>query len=262
MKILFIGDVVGLPGRAVLENNLPLLEREYHIDFTIVNGENATGGFGLDLKAYDALTSAGADALTMGNHTFDNRKIFSFIEEKDNIIRPLNMTVNSPGEGMRVFTLKSGEKLTVINLCGRVYSNLSVDCPFQTMDTILKETSLQDGAIFIDFHADATSEKVCFGHRYDGRVSAVCGTHTHIQTADEKILPHGTAYITDAGMTGAYDSCLGMNKEAAISRFTELKRQQMRPASGERQINGVVITLNRDFKAEAIERIHRVYPEF
>ena len=259
MKILFIGDIVGRPGREVLENNLPRLEEEYGIDFTIVNGENASGGFGMDLKAYEMIAAAGADAFTMGNHTFDHKKIFDFIDQKNNILRPLNLTVPAPGKGFRSFSLKNGERLTVVNLLGRVYSNLAPDCPFKAMENLLSEVSLKDQIIFVDFHADATSEKVCFGHHFDGRVSAVCGTHTHIQTADEKILPQGTAYITDAGMTGAYDSCLGMDKEAAISTFTELKRKPMKPAVGERQINGVVIEIGENRKARSIQRIHRVY---
>lgn len=262
MKLLFIGDVVGRPGREVLENNLPVLERKYGVDFTIVNGENATGGFGMDIKAYDMMSNAGADAFTMGNHTFDNKKIFDFIDKKDNIVRPLNMSVPAPGVGVREFTLKNGDRLVIVNLAGRAYSKMLLDCPFKAMEELLKDYSLEDAAIFVDFHADATSEKVCFGHRFDGRVSAVCGTHTHIQTADEKILSRGTAYITDAGMTGAYDSCLGMDKDASISRFTELKKGQMRPASGERQINGVVIELDDSHKARSIVRINEVYPEF
>ena len=263
MRILFIGDIVGRPGREVLENNLPLLQEEFQIDFTIVNGENASGGFGLDLKAYEMILAAGADAFTMGNHTFDNKKIFDFIEKKENIIRPLNLTAKAPGVGCRTFKLPRGESLTVINVCGRIYSTLSLDCPFKAVEALLNELPPRsEQAIFVDIHADATSEKVCFGHYFDGRVSAVCGTHTHIQTADEKILPRGTAYLSDAGMTGAYDSCLGMEKEAAISTFTELKRRQMRPAAGERQINGVVIELNGVYKGTHIERINRVYPEF
>lgn len=262
MRILFIGDVVGRPGREVLENNLAALEDEFCIDFTIVNGENASGGFGMDMKAYNLITSAGADAITLGNHTFDNRKIFDFIGEKDNIIRPLNYTLKAPGLGVRKFSLKNGENLAVINLLGRAYSNISLDCPFKKTEDLLKELPLKDTAVFVDFHGDATSEKVCFGHYFDGRVSAVCGTHTHIQTADEKILPRGTAYITDAGMTGAYDSCLGMTKDASISRFFSLVRLPMKPAPGERQINGVVISLDEEYKAKSIERINRVYPEF
>lgn len=262
MKLLFIGDVVGRPGREVLENNLPLLESEYNIDFTIINGENASGGFGMDLKAYDMMSAAGADAFTMGNHTFDNRKIFDFIDRKDNIIRPLNYTLAAPGVGMRKFTLKNGECLTIINFIGRAYSKMSLDCPFKMMDELLGDLSIHETAIFVDFHGDATSEKVCFGHHFDGRISAMCGTHTHIQTADEKILPRGTAYITDAGMTGAYDSCLGMEKEASISKFTSLKRHQMKPAPGERQINGVVITLDEKYYATSIQRINRIYPEY
>lgn len=262
MKILFIGDIVGRPGREVLENNLPRLEEEFGTDFTIVNGENASGGFGMDLKAYDMISAAGADAFTMGNHTFDNKKIFDFIDQKDNIVRPLNLTVKAPGKGCRSFSLAGNTKLTVINVVGRAYSNSSLDCPFKMIDELLKEIALKDQIIFVDFHGDATSEKVCFGHYFDGRVSAVCGTHTHIQTADEKILPRGTAYITDAGMTGGYDSCLGMDKEASISIFTELKRRQMKPAAGERQINGVVIEIDEDHKAKSIQRINRVYGEF
>lgn len=262
MKILFIGDVVGRPGREVLENNLPALEQEFNIDFTIVNGENASGGFGMDFKAYQMLTNAGADVLTMGNHTFDNRKILDFIDKQDNIIRPANLSVSAPGTGFRVFRLKSGEEIAVINVCGRAYSRLQLDCPFKITEQLLNEISLEQTAVFVDFHADATSEKVCFGHYFDGRVSAVCGTHTHIQTADEKVLLKGTAYITDAGMTGAYDSCLGMDKEASISKFTSIRRLQMKPAAGERQINGVVIELDDKHRARSIQRINRMYPEY
>ena len=262
MNILFIGDVVGRPGREALENNLPVLEREYDIDFTIVNGENATGGYGMNYDAYKLLTAAGADAITLGNHAFDNHKIFGFIDKVDDIVRPLNFTVKTPGQGMRLFTTKAGERIAVVNLCGRVFSRLNVDCPFQTMEAVLTDPALANAVVFVDFHADATSEKVSFGHYFDGRVAAVCGTHTHIQTADEKILPRGTAYITDVGMTGAYDSCLGMGKEEAISRFTALKRRSMRPAPGERQLNGVVVTIGSDRKATAIRRVQRLYPEF
>lgn len=262
MRILFIGDIVGRPGREVLENNLPLLQEEFKIDFTIVNGENASGGFGMELKAYEMISSAGADAFTMGNHTFDNSKIFDFIDKKDNIVRPLNLTAAAPGKGYRTFSLENGETITIVNVCGRAYSNLSLDCPFKIVETLLSDFPIKEQIIFVDFHGDATSEKVCFGHYFDGRVSAVCGTHTHIQTADEKILSRGTAYITDAGMTGGYDSCLGMDKDAAISTFTDLKRKQMKPAAGERQINGVVIEIGEDHKAKSIQRINRVYPEF
>ena len=262
MKILFIGDVIGRPGREVLENNLAVIESEYNTDFTIVNGENSAGGFGMDLKAYNMMSAAGVDAFTMGNHTFDNRKIFDFIGEKNNIIRPLNLSVKAPGVGYRIFTLASGEKLSIVNLLGQAYSNIGPNSPFEAMEKLLATGELADTAIFVDLHADATSEKVCFGHYFDGRVAAVCGTHTHIQTADEKILPKGTAYITDAGMTGAYDSCLGMNKEASISKFIRVGRHRMQPAEGERQINGVVITLDDKFKGRGIERVQRVYSGF
>lgn len=262
MKILFIGDVVGRPGREVLENNLAALEAEYQTDFTIINGENSSGGFGMDIKAYNMMSAAGADAFTMGNHTFDNRKIFDFIGEKNNIVRPLNLPVKAPGVGYRIFTLASGERLSIVNLLGQAYSNISPNSPFEAMEKLLSSGELDGTAVFVDFHADATSEKVCFGHYFDGRVAAVCGTHTHIQTADEKILAKGTAYITDAGMTGAYDSCLGMDKEASISKFIRVGRHKMQPADGERQINGVVITLDSNLKGRNIERVQRVYSCF
>ncbi|MEE0776799.1 MAG: TIGR00282 family metallophosphoesterase, partial [Bacillota bacterium] len=197
---------------------------------------------------------------TMGNHTFDNKKILDFIDSA-NIVRPLNLATKAPGVGLRSFPLADGRTLTIINLLGRVYSNLNVDCPFKTMEAVLKEHSLKNEILFVDFHGDATSEKVCLGHFLDGRVSAVVGTHTHIQTADEKVLSRGTAYITDVGITGAYDSSLGMEKEAAIARFTTVMKVRLEPAAGERQINGVVIEFDECNRAKSIHRIVRVYPD-
>ena len=260
MRILFIGDIVGRPGRTVLENNLRRLEEEEHIDITIANGENAAGGFGMDRRCYDAMSMSGVDVFTMGNHTFDNRGVAEIIEN-DNIVRPLNLPAGTPGCGLRRFGLKDGTALCVVNLMGRVYNNYELADPFHTMDALLKEISLREAAIFVDFHADATSEKVCFGRYLNGRVSAVVGTHTHIQTADERILSRGTAYITDAGMTGGYESCLGMAEEAAIARFLGEPGGRLKPAGGERQLNGVVIETNEQHRAIAIKRIHEVFPD-
>ncbi|HIZ77119.1 MAG TPA: TIGR00282 family metallophosphoesterase [Firmicutes bacterium] len=260
MRILFLGDIVGRPGRSVLENNLRRIQDEEKIDFTIANGENSSGGFGMNKKGYDAMIMSGIDVFTMGNHTFDNKRIVDFIDDAD-IVRPLNLTMSAPGKGIRSYPLPDGRKITIINLLGRVYSHLNVDCPFKTMESVLKDHSLKEEILFVDIHADATSEKVCLGHFLDGRVSVVAGTHTHIQTADERILSRGTAYITDVGMTGAYDSSLGMDKEAAISRFTSVLGGKMVPALGERQINGIIVEINDQNKAISMHRIFQVYPE-
>ncbi|MEG0874789.1 MAG: TIGR00282 family metallophosphoesterase [Clostridiales bacterium] len=260
MNVLFIGDIVGNPGRSVLENNLSVIENEENISFTIANGENSSGGFGMNKKGYDSMSMSGVDAFTMGNHTFDNKKIIDFIDSP-NIIRPLNLTGDTPGKGVRTLDLANGKKLTIVNMLGRVYSNNNVDCPFKTMDKILQEHNLADEIIILDFHADATSEKVCLGHYLDGKVTAVLGTHTHIQTADEKILPRGTGYISDVGMTGGYDSSLGMDKEAAISRFTQTVNSRLFPAEGERQINAVVLKIDDNTnKTKEIYRINKVFP--
>ena len=257
MKLLFIGDVVGRPGREVLENNLPLLEQEFGVDFTIINGENASGGFGMDLKAYDMMSAAGADAFTMGNHTFDNRKIFDFIDRKENIVRPLNLTLDAPGQGIRKFELKNGESLVIINFVGRAYSKMSLDCPFRKMEDILKDLSLKDTAIFVDFHGEATSEKQAFANYADGRVSAVVGTHTHVQTNDDRILPGGTAYITDAGCVSAEDSVLGVVKEAAIEKQKYLKPVRFSTKEGGGYVCGIFIETDADGKAVKTEKIKK-----
>lgn len=260
MRILFIGDIVGQPGRSVLENNLRRLQDEEHIDFTVANGENAAGGFGMDLRCFESIVASGVDAFTMGNHTFDNKGILSFIDREERIIRPLNLPADAPGRGYFTYTLPKGQRLTLVNLMGRIYNNTPLSCPFQTLDHLLQEIKLKDSAILVDFHGDATSEKVCFAHYINGRVSAVLGTHTHIQTADARILSRGTAYITDAGMTGAYDSCLGMDKEAAIAKFTNTVTKRLKPAAGERQINGIVVEMDAYNRATNIKRIQEIFP--
>lgn len=261
MRILFIGDIVGRPGRSALENRLSLVESEHRIDFTVANGENASGGFGIDRRCFDQLHASGVDAFTMGNHTFDNRGILDFIDQEPKLIRPANLPKDAPGRGHGQFSLKNGRKLVIINMLGRVYNNSSIDCPFRTADEILRGYDLAEAVILVDFHCDATSEKVCFGRYLDGRVTAVLGTHTHIQTADARILPRGTGYITDVGMTGAYESCLGMDPEGAVGRFTKTLNKRLTPAKGERQFNAVVLEIDENNKTKRIERLYDIWPE-
>ncbi|ADQ04343.1 metallophosphoesterase [Caldicellulosiruptor owensensis OL] len=254
MRFLAIGDVVGKPGRNILKNTLSKLKENYRIDVVIANCENAAGGNGLTKKVADELFSIGIDVMTMGNHVWANKEIFSFIENENRIIRPANYPEGStPGRGYNVFE-KNYIKFAVINLCGRVFME-NLDCPFRKIDEILKK--IECPIIIVDFHAEATSEKIALGFYVDGRVSCVYGTHTHVQTADEKILPNGTAYITDIGMTGPYDSVLGVDKDIVIQKFTTLLPVRFEVAKGKAQFNGIVFEVdNKTGKAVSIERIN------
>ncbi|ADQ07456.1 metallophosphoesterase [Caldicellulosiruptor hydrothermalis 108] len=254
MRFLAIGDVVGRPGRNILKSTLSKLKENYKIDVVIANCENAAGGNGLTKKVADELFSIGIDVMTMGNHVWANKEIFSFIENETRIIRPANYPEGTtPGRGYNVFE-KNNVKFTVINLCGRVFME-NLDCPFRKIDEILKK--IECPIIIVDFHAEATSEKIALGFYVDGRVSCVYGTHTHVQTADEKILPNGTAYITDIGMTGPYDSVLGVDKDIVIQKFTTLLPVRFEVAKGKAQFNGIVFEVdNNSGKAVSIERIN------
>jgi len=254
MRFLAIGDVVGRPGRNILKSTLSKLKENYKIDVVIANCENAAGGNGLTKKVADELFSIGIDVMTMGNHVWANKEIFSFIENETRIIRPANYPEGTtPGRGYNVFE-KNNVKFTVINLCGRVFME-NLDCPFRKIDEILKK--IECPIIIVDFHAEATSEKIALGFYVDGRVSCVYGTHTHVQTADEKILPNGTAYITDIGMTGPYDSVLGVDKDIVIQKFTTLLPVRFEVAKGKAQFNGIVFEVdNNSGKAISIERIN------
>ncbi|ACM60090.1 hypothetical protein B0S90_1280 [Caldicellulosiruptor bescii] len=254
MRFLAIGDVVGRPGRNILKSTLSKLKENYKIDVVIANCENAAGGNGLTKKVADELFSIGIDVMTMGNHVWANKEIFSFIENETRIIRPANYPEGTtPGRGYNVFE-KNNVKFTVINLCGRVFME-NLDCPFRKIDEILKK--IECPIIIVDFHAEATSEKIALGFYVDGRVSCLYGTHTHVQTADEKILPNGTAYITDIGMTGPYDSVLGVDKDIVIQKFTTLLPVRFEVAKGKAQFNGIVFEVdNNSGKAVSIERIN------
>ncbi len=255
MNILVIGDVVGKPGRKIIKETLAGIQKEYNIEFTIVNAENAAGGRGLTREVMGELLSSNIDVLTMGNHVWDNRDIFNFIDDEYRLIRPANYPEPCPGQGFHIYTAGFNIKVAVINISGRVYLP-SLDCPFRKLDDILASIAEEADLIIVDFHAEATSEKLALGYYADGRVTALLGTHTHIQTADERILPHGTAYITDLGMTGPADSILGMKKEAVINRFLSQRPARFEVATGLGQIQGAIIEVDPNtFKAVSIYRI-------
>ena len=258
MKILFIGDIVGNPGRRMLERHLRSLQHEHSIDFTVANGENAAGGAGINKKVYQELLDSGVDAFTMGNHVWDNKDIFNFIDQGAKIVRPANLPASSPGAGYAVFQA-GGVSLALVNLLGRVYMP-SVDCPFLTAEHLLKKLSSQTPYIIVDIHAEATSEKMALGWYLDGKASAVLGTHTHIQTNDARVLPKGAGYITDVGMTGPRDSVLGVDKDTVIRRFVTQLPTRFEPAAGDLQFNGVVLDLRDDGRCRAIEVLNFMEP--
>ena len=217
MKVIFIGDIVGSIGRDAVATYLPRLKKKYAADVVIANGENAAAGRGITRSIYNDLLQMGVDVITMGNHTWDNKDIFDFIDDADYLIRPANFSEEAPGKGM-VQVSKNGVTISVINLHGRVFLPPHED-PFKMADELVAEARETSPLVFVDFHAEATSEKIALGWHLDGRASVVVGTHTHVQTADNRIYPKGTAYITDVGMTGPYDEILGMTKESVIYRF-------------------------------------------
>lgn len=255
MKILFIGDVVGSLGRGMFFEYVPKLKEKYRPHVTIVNGENAASGKGITEKIYRAFLEAGAQAVTLGNHAWDNKEIFDFIDEVKYMIRPANFPDKTPGQGMIYLKVNSAE-LAVINLQGRTFLP-AIDCPFTKAEQLIREARERTPFIFVDFHAEATSEKQAMGWFLDGKVSAVVGTHTHVQTADERILPGGTAYITDVGMTGLYDGIIGVDKDAVLRRFlTALPVRFEVPKKGRAQLSGVIIELDDNTGlAKRIERI-------
>lgn len=255
MKILFIGDIVGSPGRETLKTYLPKLKEHYRPTITIVNGENAAAGKGITEKIYKDFLSWGIQVVTLGNHTWDKRDIFEFIDEAKYLVRPANYPKNNPGTGI-VFVKVNQVEIAVINLQGRTFLP-AMDSPFEVLDELIKVAKERTNIIFVDFHAEATSEKQALAWYADGRVTAVVGTHTHVQTADERVLPNGTAFMTDVGMTGPYNGILGVEKETIIERFlTNLPARFEVEKNGNNQLNGALITLNeKTGKATKIERI-------
>jgi hypothetical protein len=255
VKILMVGDVVGKVGRRTASALLPDLIAQYNIDFTIVNGENAAGGIGLTPKTARALFEAGADCITTGNHVWAQRDIYDYLDEQPRVLRPANYPPGAPGNGAYVYATQDGAEVAVMNLQGRVFMD-PIDCPFQQAEEILRGNSWP-AVRLVDFHAEATSEKLALGRYLDGKVTALVGTHTHVQTADEVILEGGTAYLSDLGMTGAVDSILGIKSEASINRFlTEMPMRFEVPESGPCVLCGLVIECDAESgRALAVERI-------
>ena len=242
MKILAIGDIVGTAGVKRVKEVLPSLRKEYNIDFVICNGENAADGMGLTKKIYDELMDLKIDVVTMGNHTWAKKDIFSFIDEK-RLIRPINYSKNNPGKGSVIFECK-GKKIATINAIGRASMTVLSDNPFTALkDEVNKLKSITD-IIFVDFHAEATAEKIAMGYYLDGDITAIFGTHTHVQTADEKILPNGTAYITDIGMTGPDYSVIGMNVAASIKRFETSLPEKYKISDDKAVLHGCVFEID------------------
>ncbi len=255
MKILFIGDVFGRPGRDLVRHGLEALVARTGADFVIANVENAAGGFGITREVGDAIAGYGVDVMTSGNHVWDKKEALDYIGAEPRMLRPANYPAGVPGRGAFVAHAHDGTSVGVINVMGRVFM-LAIDDPFASVLAQVEAIKRQARVIVVDFHAEATSEKIAMGWHLDGQVTAVVGTHTHVQTADERVLPAGTAYITDVGMTGPYDSIIGTEKQAALARFRTGLPNRFEPAVGDPRLHAVVITADEATgKATAIERI-------
>lgn len=264
IRVLMIGDVVGTTGIAMFQKHINHLRSEYRADAVIVNGENsASNGRGIIAKTMKFFKHCKVDVVTSGNHIWDHREIYTYLHDHKDLLRPANFPAGAPGVGVTVFSCKN-ERIAVVNLQGRVFMREHVDCPFVAAETILSYLKHQTKMILVDFHAEATSEKMGLGYFLDGQVSAVVGTHTHTQTADERILPNGTAYISDLGMVGALESMLGMKKEPIINKFiTQLPTKFEVETEGPGLLSGVCIELDSQTgKALSIERIKIVDTDF
>jgi 2',3'-cyclic-nucleotide 2'-phosphodiesterase len=240
MKILFIGDIVGRPGRDLIHNGLPGLVEHYGIDLVIANAENAAAGFGITRDIGETLLEWGIDVMTSGNHIWDKKEVIEYIGAEPRLIRPANYPHGVPGRGSYVAQTGDGRAVGVINVMGRVFM-LAIDDPFAVVLREIEAMRHRTRVIFVDFHAEATSEKIAMGWHLDGKVTAVIGTHTHVQAADERILPNGTAYLTDAGMTGPHDSIIGMEREPSLARFLNGMPTRFEPATGNPRLNGAIV---------------------
>jgi hypothetical protein len=255
MKILFVGDIVGKPGRRAIRELLPEIISEHQIDFVIANCENAAAGFGVTRDIVEELYSCQINVLTSGNHIWDKKEIREFVEDYETLLRPANYPDGSPGWGSVVMPNSSGIHIGVINLMGRVFMK-PLECPFRTAEREIDKIRNRAKVIIIDFHAEATSEKEAIGWFLDGRVSAVLGTHTHVQTADETILPGGTAYITDVGMTGPFNSIIGIRKDEILERFLTQVPNKFDVAKDDVRLQGVIIDIDgKSGRARGIERL-------
>ncbi|WP_342078610.1 TIGR00282 family metallophosphoesterase [Yoonia sp. SS1-5] len=261
MRILFLGDVMGRSGRAAVQAQLPQLRQDWRLDFVVVNGENATSGMGLSGDHAKLLFAAGADVVTLGDHAFDQKDMLTHIEAEPRIIRPLNYSKAAPGAGARVFNATNGRKVLVAQALGQVFMKRPFDDPFSALDAVLRQYPMggQIQASLVDIHCEATSEKMAVGHFCDGRASIVVGTHTHVPTADAMVLPGGTAYQTDAGMCGDYNSVIGMEKAEPMRRFiTGMPKARFTPATQEATLSGLYIeTDDRTGKANRVAMVRQ-----
>ena len=256
MKILAVGDIVGEAGVRKLKEELPKIKKEENIDFVITNGENSAGGMGITEKNFRDILEAGTNVITMGNHTWGKKDIFKFIDAPQ-LLRPANYPKGVVGKGLGIYECKN-KKIAVMNFIGRVDINILTENPFVMAKEMVEELQGKVDMIFIDFHAEATAEKIALGYYLDGKVTAVFGTHTHVQTADEKILPNGTAYITDIGMTGPYNSVIGMDRGASIKRFVTSLPERYKLADGNCMLNGCIFEINdENCRVMKINRIIR-----
>ncbi len=261
-----LGDLLGRSGRDAAIRAIPELREKLKLDFVSVNAENASHGFGLAPEMAEALFAAGADVITLGNHAWDRREIIPYIAQEKRLLRPINFPAGTPGAGSAVMTIRDGRKVLVAQAMGRLFMD-PLDCPFQAVETLLSRHRLGNNlhAAIIDFHAEASSEKMAFGHAFDGRVSAITGTHTHIPTADQQVLPGGTAYASDLGMCGDYDSVIGMAKEPATARFIrKMPTEKLAPAEGAATVCGAFIETGENGLALRIEPVRlggRLRPE-
>jgi hypothetical protein len=246
VRILFIGDVVGRSGRTVVSERLPKLVRDWKLDLVVINGENAAGGFGITEAIYNEFLDAGADAVTLGNHAWDQREALVFIERAPKLVRPMNFPAGTPGRGAAMIDAKNGARVLVMNVMGRIFMD-PLDDPFAAVDRELNAAPLKQvsDAIVVDMHAETTSEKQAMGHFCDGRASLVVGTHTHAPTSDQRVLAGGTAYMSDAGMTGDYNSVIGMSKDEPVNRFLrKISSGRFEAADGPATICGVAVETN------------------
>ncbi|HXT32611.1 MAG TPA: TIGR00282 family metallophosphoesterase [Vicinamibacterales bacterium] len=256
MRILFIGDIFGKPGREVARRAIPALIERESLDFVIANVENSAAGFGVTGDLADAILSYGVDAMTSGNHVWDKKEILDYIPRQPKLIRPANFPPGTPGRGSYVGKTRTGEPIGVINVMGRIFMQ-PLDDPFAVVQKEIEAMRGKARVILVDFHAEATSEKVAMGWHLDGRVTAVFGTHTHVQTADDRILPKGTAYLTDVGMTGPHDSIIGVTTEVALGRFLNGMPARFESATGPGRLNAVLVTADRSTgRATAIQRLN------
>lgn len=257
MKILFVGDVFGRPGRQALLRRLPALIDEESIDFVIANAENAASGAGITSKIARELLAGGIDVLTTGNHVWRQREVYEFLATEERIVRPANYPTGSPGRGLTVVTSRGGEPVAVINLLGALFMDVGAG-PFRIVDQLVAEARSQADIVVVDLHAEATSEKVAMGHHLDGRVTALVGTHTHVQTADERVLPGGTAYITDVGMTGPLESVIGVRTDVILRRFLSEMPQQFVVAEAPVRFDYVIVHTGRSSLAGSVQRREEV----